>query len=155
MTLRKLAGAGVTETDNLRLLTLLERFHDLSTFRSIMGAQGLPIFKLGEESGWRPLRKNQRKVERLRERFADLIHELFAVLIAASSKEAGEGIQLARLETALEAVARSADALAPKDDELRMLVEAALAEEAETAVARTPRGPQKAQRPRRRGKAAD
>ena len=89
---------------------LLERFHDLSTFRAVLGAQGLPIWELNDTAGWRPLELRRRKLEQLKARFADLVHELFEVVVQASSKEPGEGVQVGRLLQVLEQVVKSADA---------------------------------------------
>ena len=110
MTLRRLAKAGVAQVDDLALRVLLERFHDLSTFRAVLGAQGLPIWELNDTAGWRPLELRRRKLEQLKARFADLVHELFKVVVQASNKEPEHGIQVGRLRHVLEQVVKSADA---------------------------------------------
>lgn len=122
MTLRRLWEAGVASVDDIGLRLHLERIHDLETGRRVLGAEGLPVWRLDGEPGWRPQRLNRRKLEKLKAEYADLVHRLFCVLLEASSREAGKGIKLARLTESLTALNRAADAPTPMDAAMQELL---------------------------------
>lgn len=110
-TLRLLIPAGAADVSLLELLT---RAHDLDTLRNLFGADGLAVLKRdSDDSGWRPNRTVLRRLERLRAEYADIIHALFRVLIEASSKEAGRGIQIERLRSALRRLTAASEDATP------------------------------------------
>lgn len=122
MTLRRLGEAGVASVDDVGLRLHLERIHDLETGRRMCGAEGLPVWRLDGEAGWRPQRLNRRKLEKLKAEYADLVHRLFCVLLEASSREAGKGIKLERLTEILATLNRAADAPTPEDAAMQRLL---------------------------------
>ena len=111
MTLRLLIPGGAPDASLLELLT---RAHDLDTLRNLFGADGLAVFERdSDESGWHPNRTELPQRERLRTEYAEAVHALFRVLIEASSKEAGRGIQCERLRSALRLLTAASEDATP------------------------------------------